>query len=718
MKLKLIPLLVANVFAAGAVSAAEGDFVLSGSVGLGLRSVNEKANNQWKLREYRDLKNEQILSVFDLSGRGGSYWIDAYGENIGNDDVYLDVRGGQYGTFKYRLYGNELNHVFTTGARSPHVGVGTPNLTGLTAPNLNPNTWPSRFDYDLKRRDIGGNVEFSMASPFYVRVDANQVKREGLFPFAYAGGTSPGNGFLEVPQLRDWTDKNYSVEAGYSTRQLHASLSWSQSKFENDVPLMRFTNPNMGGGLDFAWQAPNNEATRIGANVMFKQLPMGSTLSGRFSQTKLTNSFATPSVTLAPGARFLTTVPSSPGFNGDVKNTSASLSLTSSPMRQLDTRLYWNWHEKDDDSTRIAYAAGTTAPATPTTNLTAVQTFERLSYKKNNLGFEAGYRVNPANKVSAGVDWTKTERDREDYDESKDWKYFVELRNSSLDVVEGRLRYQYMERRSNFHEPFATGTQGNAYFLWAVRRFDVASFDQQLVRLTLDATPAPLVDLGFEAIYKDNKYKDTILGRERDDRQEIYASVSYGDPRAFRVSLFGDVEWVQYKSIHRSVNSAACGDVSGGFVLSCDPNAPAAPNGNAFTWKADNKDKNWAIGTGAEWAVMPRLGLRASYIYSQTKGTVDFTGNFLTTFSNFPANITNYDNTRRHTLNLKAVYQATKQWEVTGGYAYEKFRYSDDQFDNYRYVVGTGANAGYLTGAYADPNYRANIVYVMARYRF
>ena len=68
-----------------------------------------------------------------------------------------------------------------------------------------------------------------------------------------------------------------------------------------------------------------------------------------------------------------------------------------------------------------------------------------------------------------------------------------------------------------------------------VRRFDVANVDQNLVKLVLDFTPAPLLDLGLEAIYKENEYKDTPLGRTEDTRQEVYASVGYGDPKNWRV---------------------------------------------------------------------------------------------------------------------------------------------------------------------------------------
>jgi hypothetical protein len=38
--------------------------------------------------------------------------------------------------------------------------------------------------------------------------------------------------------------------------------------------------------------------------------------------------------------------------------------------------------------------------------------------------------------------------------------------------------------------------------------------------------------------------------------------------------------------------------------------------------------------------------------------------------------------------------------------------------DNYIYALKTGSNQNYLTGAYANPNYRVNIIYGMIAYRF
>src|SRR6185503_8930219 len=96
----------------------------SGSASIGARHVDSDARDPSKLNEYRDLEDGTAgILGFELRGR---------------DDQYLDLKGGRYNTYKYRLYGDELRHNFGAGpgALSPYSGIGGPNLTA-TFPSTN-----------------------------------------------------------------------------------------------------------------------------------------------------------------------------------------------------------------------------------------------------------------------------------------------------------------------------------------------------------------------------------------------------------------------------------------------------------------------------------------------------------------------------------------------------------------------------------------------------
>jgi hypothetical protein len=246
-----------------------------------------------------------------------------------------------------------------------------------------------------------------------------------------------------------------------------------------------------------------------------------------------------------------------------------------------------------------------------------------------------------------------------------------------------------------------------------VRRFDLANVDQNLVKLVLDFTPRPHMDFGFEAIYKQNDYKDTPLGRTDDQRQEYYLSFAFGDPKKLRFLVFGDIELVEFNSDHR---------VGAGNP---DPSQPPSggPPSTTYNWTAKNKDTSWMVGLGTDWVATSKLTIKASAIYAETDGSVDFAAlpsggvaPVVTPATLLP--IAAVDDTTRFSFNLKGIYTVNKSWELTGGYAYEKYKYSDIGYDGFRYVAGAGASASYMTGQYAFQPYTANIFYAMGTYKF
>lgn len=693
MKRTLLPLIMGNlVIAAPAAQAAEG-LQLTGSASLGLRHVNVTAADPSKFREYRDLDSSALTAV-DVQHEGDNYYFRGFGENLGRDDTYVDLRGGQYGRFKWQLYGNTVRHSFGSGlgARTPYAGVGTSRLTA-TFPSLNANAW-NGFDNSYKREDIGGFVEWQTNSPWYFRTEANQVKRQGIKVIAAAQGTSPGNGFVDLPVPVDFKTTNFSLEGGYATKTRTYALSIMKSTFSNDNEIIRWTNGFFGNGLDTAVREPGNDFWKIGGNAVFKALPMRSTLGGRVTYSRLTSDTSMLTSILNTGGAFAATNPSAGVFNGKIVNTTASLSLTSHPLDKLDTRLYWNWARKDNKSTQLTFSTAAVAGlACGGLNCTA----ELFNYRKNNLGLEAGYRVNPANRLMFGYEYYDTLRERFDSRNTKDNKYYVELKNSTLDTVSARVRYQYLTRRSS-NDGFDPANPIDQY----VRRFDIADVDQNAIKLVLDiAPPVRFLDIGLEAIYKSNDYKNTLLGRTSDHRQEYFGTISYGDPKAFRVMLFGDVEWSEYGSYHRVGTGAA------------DPATP--PTATTYNWSSSVKDKSWQVGVGADWLPWERLKLHASLSQLQTAGSADFSRQIATPV----VPIKNYDNTRRTALNLKGTYRVDKQWSMTAGYAWEKYRFNDIGYQGFQYVVPPlTTSASYLSGQSAFQDYTANILYLLATYQF
>ncbi len=707
--MKSRPVFLLGTVIAASISAAfaqETPPAFGGTVSLTGISTHVTSENRFRFAEYRDL-DSGVTAGFDLRGQSNAWYYNLFGENLGRDDQFLQLRGGRYGVFKYSAYSDDVIHNYTFNAITPFSGVGSNSLTfpGTTA-SVNTLTW-NRFDYSVQHKNLGGAVEAQAGvdSPLYFRVTANRKKSEGVKPLG-AAGTSPGGPAYELPAPIDWTTTDVSGEVGYTSKMAHFSVNVLYSKFEDHNDFLSWRTPfvTTGANLESSTLAADSNLWRVGVNGMVKQLPMDSSLALRATYTKVTNSMPIAptylSIVGTTGFNRLTN-PSSPTFEGEVVNKSLSAALNSHLSSALSSKVYWNWYERENNSTRVVFTpsgpgAGGTCDVPATGVVATTCSAEFLHYKKDNFGAELYYRLAKGHKLTVGLDYLDTERERVDFDRSKETKAFIEYKTSALEIADFRVKYQHLRRNSEFLEGNSTNVYERFFY-----RFDAAPLDRDQVKFVFDMTPAPLLDLGVELIAKRNKYRDTFLGRNRDTRREVAVSASYGDPNGLRLTAFADYERSQYDSTH--------------FVGATTTFPATNAAGTAYLWESDVKDRNYLVGAAASWKMNERLSFVGSLIWQKADGAVDFATQSV---ASNPINIDRYDNFRKKTLNLRALYAVTKKLDVSVGAAYEKYDYTDIQMDDYLYNIRTGTNQSYLSGAYAFPNYKASIVYVTLAYRF
>jgi hypothetical protein len=699
MERKLLCLLIVDLFAVASPAFAQSDdFRLAGSVSVGGIHVDDyDTKDASKLNEYRDLESGGLLG-FDLKGRGSRYWLDAFGENLGRDDQYVALRGGSYDVFKYRLWTDSLKHNLLFNGLTPYAN-GTGTVQTATFPRLDTSTW-NPIDKGFKRRDDGAMFEFQGVNPWYARVEANQVSSSGTKTGSGAQGTSPGNGFVEFAFPVEYKTRNLSVEGGYATRALQANLSWMLSKFENGEESFSWTNGYWGNGTDRTYLAADNRYSRVAGNVTWRQLPWDAVLAARFTADELTSSVGLATTALGGTAgQILATGPSMGTFDGKVKNSTFSLSANAAPVKGLDGRLYYNWRKRDDDSPPVSFNSSDMPGPWPNRN---------FSYEKHNYGFDAYYRIDRENRIGGGYDYLETDRDgRFDFDRTKDKRLFLEYKNSMLEDVSARLKYTRLERSSEFLYA-GVGTGPTDYFYWYRynRAFDLTDVKQDQWKLTLDYSPIQNLDLGFEGIIKKNDFDQNTLGRLKDDRREVYVNASYGFPNGIRFTIFGDNEEIKYDSRHRVAGT------------NYEPSTP--PDASNYNWTGAIKDRNWAAGFAIDWPATEKLAVKFSAIYYKTDGNVDLSlQEGVPTSVVPPVPVNAWDDTRRTSFNVKAVYTFSKSLTLTGGYAYEKYEASDAQFDGYRNTIPNSSNQdSYLNGTYAFQPYKASILYGLVTWRF
>lgn len=733
MTKKLLSILVSSLFvsapalaqvapAAQAPTVAQIDqWLTQGSVSLGGIGVSKSdTKDASKLEEFRDL-SDGVLSTFDLRARGGQKWFDAFGENIGRDDMYLSARGGVYGMFKARIYTDWLKHEFVDNALTPFGGAGT-NTQTATFPKPNPATWFTT-DIGYRRKDTSGFFEWQSFTPYYFRVDASNVKYDGSKLGSAANGTSPGNGFVDLALPVQYNVNTASAEAGYNTPAMHFAANYTYSKFNNNNLTVNWNDPFYANAVDKTYLPPENKYQRLGLNATFRQLPWDSTLAMRYTWSKTESTADLATTVLAPGATstsppvFAPTLPNVGIFNGQIQNRTFTLALASSPIKDVDTRVFYNYYRRKNDSTDVIFSG-------PAVNCGGGPCEGSLfEYTKNNVGFDVYWRVARGQRIGFGYQYWNVDENREDYDHHTDNVFFAEYKTTAIENLTARLKYEYLQRRSNYLRGDSGVDSNDPNFLERfVGRFDLADLNQNKVKLILDWSPMPLFDMSLEAIYKDNDYRDFTIGRTKDKRDEVYVSAAYGDPAKVRFTVFGDIENIKYNSFHRNVGAGTCPTTSGTppvTATNCfDPSTP--PNSIAYNWSAVNKDKNWTVGFGLDWPAMDRLMIKASVLYYKTDGTADMASQ--NNFGN-PLPINDYDSTETTSLNLKGIYAINKDWSVTAGYSYEKYTYSDARFNGYQYTipfpgVTTNASQSYLNGYNAFTPYKANIYYLIGTYHF
>ena len=621
-----------------------------------------------KFTEYRDLR--QGVSVFGNIGLGidsENYFLKFRASDMGYETQSYELEGGMWGRFKFDLFYDEIPHNITFDARTPFLGAGHDTLVG--APNGNVANW-NTFDHSILRRQYGGGFKVDVIRPFFLDVSFERENREGIKP-AGAAETSPGGRAFELPEPVEYVTNNLKVSAGYAQKPLFLSLNYIYSDFNNSNSALNlppnFNAPN-------AFSLPPDNTYQKGAFKGAVNLPFNSRFSTNMGFSR---------------GRSETSIVSliSSGYTGKVDTLNYDFSFTSNPVRFLDAKVYYKYYKrfnKSDDPTGV------------------VNLF--LNYNVATYGGELGLRLPEHFYLSGGYKYVKTERNREGETDpaailpfNKDNIFFANLKWSGVDFLEARVGYERLGRDAQYRTVESAVNPG--------RIFAYAAQNRDTVKATLDIFPLENLNLGLEYRYTNTDYSNTTFGLRSDKRYEFEASADYSIGKIAKVYAYGDVERIKFNQLQFE-----------GTTL--------------LPWEADQWDKSWGYGIGAEVYVIPKkLTLVFQHDYLKSNGSVDFTlnnGLFIaatglgpgTGANNDNIDIGRWDDYTLYSFSIKAVYNFTKSVTAMIGYAYQRFWFSDAQLNNYVFAPTGGTNAAFLTGAYKDQTYRANLVFGGLTYKF
>jgi len=133
-------------------------------------------------------------------------------------------------------------------------------------------------------------------------------------------------------------------------------------------------------------------------------------------------------------------------------------------------------------------------------------------------------------------------------------------------------------------------------------------------------------------------------------------------------------------------------------------------------------NNNYAYGVGATIPIIKnKLAFKVQYDFEKNNGTANFTSQAFTTaqlnagINNGTIDIAPWDDYTRQNISATVTYAFDKRLSFVFGYLYSQFRLNDGQLNGYQFVA---PGPTYLTGAYTDQNYNANVYYIRAIFQF
>ncbi len=464
-----------------------------------------------------------------------------------------------------------------------------------------------------------------------------------------------GPGGVELPAPVDWEENNWFVGGGYQGRSFIATLRVDASDFEND-------NHAVSRDDHITSLQPDSDYYKVAGKIIFRSPFMNSTLALRANYSEKEN---TTELSLVDSS-------ASGSYHGEVETTRLDAVCDFTPVDRLEVKLIAQYYDADDESDVITIRTVATQP---------------YDHEKGSAGLEGAWRLTKESILDAGYRFTDVERSsRTDNDATRDHLAFLQYRKRFFERLQFRGRYERMDREGDYdgssayayhgdvdsYEPSSTADDG-------VRRYDVA--DQILNRLELSADIFFMERLGagVEYAWWERDYDDAIYGLTGVKHHEIYISASHGAPEEILTTVYVGYEYDENK-------------------LETNRN-----------WSQAEEFDTLGYGVSVEFSTMEeRLHITASWDHSIVDGSADFapeSGNY--------QDLNAVDDCTSQRFDVKGVYDLAGGWELKLGYVFEKFDQDDGQYDGYTYLP-SGAT---LTGAYADPDYDAHMVYVGVAFR-
>jgi len=708
-----------------------GNYTVSGSIEVG-GMPSHRSGNTSKLEEYRDLPETVVVPQIELflDSKKKDFYLELESLKTGRDDQSYRLRAGRYGLLDLEFIWDQIPHLFNVdNARTPFsMNGGNYTLSskpgGTTGANMrdwvNDNAQP--VDLKLYNGLAKFNLRYTPTPGWTFTGSYGSQNSAGGRAFGAYFGPSPGSyNITELVEPLDYQTHNIELGSEYAGKGWTLGLKYNASLFHNNVSTLTWDNPlnttGVGSGCtDSATYAagtgpcrgrfdlyPSNQAhtlTLTGtANLPFKTNFMSTYSYGwrlqndSFLPFTRNTCYGTGTVPASCADGALTALPaiSRGSLDGDVRPTMINATLVNNYFKDVGLKASYRYYDFDNRSKRVLLPDGIIVNDQGAASGDEYYSFP-YSYAKQNLGFDASYKLTRWLTAKLGYGWERMHRE-----------YARELLNSNehsfgptFDVRPTpwtlfRIAYKRSIRDAHDYDAGRNAaveigeTQEDVRLsrLAELRKFDEAARDRDKFSFFTQISPLENLTLhgGFD--FTSDRYPRTVIGVQKDIDYApslgfVYAPLDW-------LSVFGDYNWERFdwrmQAIARNTGAGGCPDLT----------ARTAENCPAATWRSRGNDEIHTVKIGTDMEVIKNLlNVRFQYGFSLGSSEVRASGNSAASGDSGVVPAVDYPTivNRWHEFLARAEYLLHKNISLKLGYYFNSYSSKDAGVDIMKLWMG------------------------------
>jgi len=622
-----------------------------------------------------------------------------------------------------------------------------------------------------KKSDVG--VDLWISPRWSFKATARNETKDGL-KLTGVGSVSTGFG-VTLPEPIQYTTNLYSAAFNYAGDQANFNVGYYGSVFKNGIDMWTadsiWGNNAVQGNVNRMYGAADNQMQQV-------------KLSGSYAFTKATKlTVAASTARSTQNESFIASgplwyVPNS-SANAKVDNTNFLARLTSRATNDLTLLASYRYENRDNKTPYMQTistgrdalgAAATTSPcgpgadpATAAVRVSGLTCYDNqpINIKQQQIVLQGDYKVARGHALTAGYEWQEIKRssDVADQDpfrahETKEQTLRVQYRNSVAQNLNGRIGYDYSQRRhSEFElEPPLGGVLAAAVepILPNLINYMVANRNRDRLRGAIGYQASERLSFNAGVNYNNDQYKDSDLYGKKSAKSwqlNLDGAFAVSDTAALGVYYTYDDRKSQMTSL--SILRASATAINP-LAAACKP-YPTTASYNATTgaavaygspadwasdpcrvWSETQADKVHTFGLSFKSQPAPKWGLNGALTYTYALTPIGFSGlqvvnNGLSIGANGAAAAVNNNlwistqnipdaKSKMWDLRLVGVYTIDQSSALRLNYQYRKLTSSDAQWD--AYASNPVAIQGYVGTGISSPNYTVNVVSVNYIYSF